>query len=110
MEDLTSPPPTSPSEEKDDTKHGAESLLSFQPVVLLLLLLIVANLTWNNLRPEPTWQYKIESIRDFDFDRSINASGKEGWELVFARRAASSETSTAKPDMLYEIIFKRKAR
>jgi hypothetical protein len=53
--------------------------------------------------PRPTqWQYTIESIPDLRFDAAIGALGKEGWELVFARRAQDSAQNFA-----YECIFKR---
>jgi hypothetical protein len=48
------------------------------------------------------WQYTIKSIPDLRFDEVIGALGKEGWELVFARRAQDHAQSFA-----YECIFKR---
>lgn len=51
------------------------------------------------------WEYKIESIPDRSFDQRINAMGREGWELVFARRA--SDGSDYSPTFSYEMIFKR---
>lgn len=51
------------------------------------------------------WQYKIESVPDRAFDQRINAMGKDGWELVFARRA--SDASDYSPTFSYEMIFKR---
>ena len=51
------------------------------------------------------WEYKIESLPDRSFDQRINAMGREGWELVFARRA--SDGSDYSPSFSYEMIFKR---
>ena len=51
------------------------------------------------------WEYRIESVPDRSFDQRINAMGKEGWELVFARRA--SDGSDYSPTFSYEMIFKR---
>jgi hypothetical protein len=54
------------------------------------------------------WEYKIESLPDRSFDQRINAMGKDGWELVFARRA--SDGSDYSPTFSYEMIFKRPRR
>ena len=51
------------------------------------------------------WEYRIESFPDTAFSSRINAMGKEGWELVFARRA--SDGSDYSPSFSYEMIFKR---
>ena len=51
------------------------------------------------------WEYRIESVPDASFDSRINAMGKDGWELVFARRA--SDGSDYSPTFSYEMIFKR---
>jgi len=51
------------------------------------------------------WEYKIESFPDRSFDQRINAMGKDGWELVFARRA--SDGADYSPTFSYEMIFKR---
>src|SRR6266498_3553997 len=51
------------------------------------------------------WEYRIETVPDLSFDQRVNAMGKDGWELVFARRA--SDGSTYSPVFSYEMIFKR---
>jgi hypothetical protein len=51
------------------------------------------------------WEYRIESFPDRSFDQRINALGRDGWELVFARRA--SDSSDYSPTYSYEMIFKR---
>lgn len=51
------------------------------------------------------WEYKIESFPDRFFDQRMNTMGRDGWELVFARRA--SDGSDYSPTFSYEMIFKR---
>lgn len=78
--------------------------------LVLCLILILSVLSWNSFKPEPKWEYSIESIPDWDFQRKMNSLGQDGWELVFARRASTGPIDTANPDFAYEIILKRKAR
>jgi hypothetical protein len=51
------------------------------------------------------WEYKVTSINDTSFTDEMNELGKEGWELVFARRARDDFGS-----FRYEIIAKRPRR
>ena len=48
------------------------------------------------------WEYKIDSPYDETFESSMNFMGRQGWELVSARRATSKYGSPK-----YEMIFKR---
>lgn len=57
---------------------------------------------------ERSWEYQIVAIPDPIFDTKMNELGKEGWELVSARRA--SDGSTYSPRFSYELILKRPAR
>lgn len=107
MDDLTSPPSTPP---QDDTSFRTKSVFTLWLITLVCLFLIVGLLGWNTLKPEPKWEYQIESVPDWDFTRKVNSLGLEGWELVFARRASSNVIDSEKPDFSYEMIFKRKAR
>jgi hypothetical protein len=79
-------------------------------IALVLLIVIIAIQGWNILRPEPRWEYKIETISDAIFPTQVNSLGSDGWELVFARRATTGPTESEKPIFAYEMIFKRKAR
>src|ERR1044072_4006681 len=54
------------------------------------------------------WEYRIESFPDRSFDQRINTMGRDGWELVFARRA--SDGADYSPTFSYEMIFKRPKR
>jgi GYF domain 2 len=53
----------------------------------------------------PQFEYKIESPDDRAFTRTLDRWGKDGWELVFARRASGSDH-----EMSYEVILKRQVR
>ena len=48
------------------------------------------------------WEYKIDAPYDETFESSMNIMGRQGWELVSARRATSKYGSPK-----YEMIFKR---
>lgn len=52
------------------------------------------------------WEYTIESVPDLTFSQTMDALGKQGWELVFARRAQDSLSDK----FSYECIFKRSVR
>ena len=67
--------------------------------VLLIQLLILIN-----SNSTQKWEYQIISPSDSKFDEKMNEMGNEGWELITARRATSSYSSSAS----YEMIFKRK--
>jgi hypothetical protein len=51
------------------------------------------------------WEYKVESPDDAILDMVLDRSGRDGWELVFARRV-SNEIGSVK----YEMILKRPKR
>lgn len=90
-----------------ETNHlMTKSQGAFIAVLLFLLLGVTA---WKAFSPPPTaWEYKIESIQDSEFTDKTNALGKEGWEVVFARRASDGDSPDGTPPtMLYEMIFKR---
>ena len=53
----------------------------------------------------PGWEYRIESIRDADWQNTMTALGDRGWELATARRAVRGEGESS--EGLYECIFKR---
>ena len=50
------------------------------------------------------YEYAIESIPDLEWGTKAQELGKQGWELVFARRATDSDNN-----YMYECIFKRQA-
>lgn len=52
----------------------------------------------------PSWQYKVESIPDLEWDTMARDLGDSGWEIVSCRRARDDR----KDKMLYECIFKKR--
>jgi hypothetical protein len=74
-------------------------------IALLALNLIFTAIT--TFRGTPTvsqeWEYKTTGIPDSLFDQKMNDLGRQGWELVFARRATVGDIGA-----LYEVIFKRR--
>jgi hypothetical protein len=73
----------------------------------LRLLAVVALLAYDRFGPARVqqWQYMITAPGDAAFDQQMNQLGRDGWELVSARRATSGSgySSTAS----YEMILKR---
>ena len=53
-----------------------------------------------------SWEYKIEHISDSGFEDRMNVLGKQGWEMVTARRSDDNLSSPTG----YEVIFKRPAQ
>ena len=86
--------------------HGFS--LSQDSLIMVTLIGILGILLTNTLigskLGKVAWEYQIESVPDLSFDTTMNELGKEGWELVFARRASNPTTD----DFSYECIFKRK--
>lgn len=80
-------------------------------ILIVLLVILVALSSWtvynSNSPNNEKWEYKIEAIPDTSFDTEINNLGKLRWELVFARRASVSGSTS---EYSYEMIFKRKLR
>ena len=114
---LPTPPPlgesvkpsvaSQPSGAGSDTKRATGGVTAMQGYIIIAILLIglgspiIGALRPTALRVTPKWEYKIESIGDYSFDRVMDELGNEGWELVTARRAINDSTAS------YEMIFKR---
>lgn len=81
-----------------------------QGVAVIVLLCVLVALWGSGVVQTPmlrkSWEYKIFSPRDFNFEMEVNAMGADGWELVSARRATSSDGGSPS----YEMIFKRPVR
>lgn len=75
-------------------------------VVVVINLGVVIALLINGQESEPQkWEYKIEAPQDVLFEIKVNELGREGWELVTARRATGG--SGYGDSASYEMIFKR---
>ncbi len=75
-------------------------------VIALLLLGTLGVQVVSVFQRRNAWEYMITSPSDIDFQRSLDNHGKNGWELVTARRASNSNSLTIK--FSYECIFKRR--
>jgi hypothetical protein len=76
-------------------------------LVFMLLLAVVALLAYDRFGPVRVeqWQYMIVAPDDAQFDQQMNQLGRDGWELVSARRATSGSGYLTSAS--YEMILKR---
>lgn len=98
---------------KEKTFAGTLQELFQRPLVIACLIAVVLIL-WklssiehllDKKATRPQFEYKIKSPDDDKFTTTLDNLGKDGWELVFARRASGENH-----DMNYECIFKRQIR
>jgi hypothetical protein len=75
---------------------GASKLLLKIPLAIICLLAIIFVFS------PAKWEYRVESPSDDFLTLSLNSLGRDGWQLVSARRATSNGKG------IYEMIFKRK--
>lgn len=68
--------------------------------VIAILLLFIVFIIYKPAQ----YEYKIISDKDSDIGLTMNGFGADGWEVISARRATSSDNSGA----VYELIIKRK--
>jgi hypothetical protein len=86
-----------------ENKQPENGTTKFQGFVIIFLLLVGLGMPFfSTLRPVQQWEYMIESPSDYSFSTTMDRYGREGWELVFARRATDSSGHPS-----YECIFKR---
>lgn len=98
----------SSNSQKGNIQRLLYSFSSFRDLVTTVALIgilgtLLANTLIGNKTKAVAWEYQIESVPDLSFDETMGELGKEGWELVFARRAKDAITD----DFSYECIFKR---
>ena len=77
-------------------------MTKLQANIIIVLILVALGFPFLGfLKPEPKWEYKVETPMDAFFTTSMNNYGDDGWELVTARRAKG-----ALDEFGYECIFK----
>lgn len=100
----------------ENTNKTLTAIAAGNLVVTLVLTGLVAKVALNDeptqvqapvkVDVQPTqFEYMVDSIPDLEWGSKAQELGKEGWELVFARRARDSGDK-----FLYECIFQRQAR
>ena len=72
--------------------------------LIAILLVGIGAPFWVFLKPVPQWEYNIVAPSDTMFVSEMDRYGKEGWELVSARRAVDDGEGA------YECILKRPKR
>lgn len=91
---------------QDARTVSPDGITRFQGGVIIFLLLVALGVPFFGLlRPVQQWEYRIESPSDTSFSTMMDQYGREGWELVSARRASDGSGT-----MSYECIFKRPKR
>lgn len=102
---------------KDDMDYPTTPRPVTYGQVLAIIVLMVLALVLPYVRvirpssPPPAlakWEYMIASPPDQEFDERMAGYGREGWELVSARRATSGSGEYSSAG--YEMIFKRPVR
>jgi hypothetical protein len=73
-------------------------------ILLYVCLIIVPLFGWLAAFEPPEYEYRIVIVSDSQWVKDMETAGNNGWDLVFARRASTSESFNA---MAYEMIFKR---
>lgn len=71
-----------------------------------LSVLAICALTAGCTPAVPKWEYRIASPSDEDLQAQLRALGADGWEIVSARRATSSDGG-GRTAASYEMILKR---
>jgi hypothetical protein len=75
------------------------------PFYALLLLILIACLlgvlVYTSVTGAERWEYSVVSLADTELKKEMNEMGREGWELVTARRTSGGS---------YEMVFKRRGR
>lgn len=106
--------------EPDSTAALLEEILAVRSLLLVLCSIVglacagligigvtgILLLAGASKEESPQWEYTVTSPPDAVFTKELNDLGKQGWQLVFARRAIDSLTNEAS----YEVILQRRKR
>ena len=75
-------------------------------LIAILLVIAIGLLAYNTFGPQGAnaqYEYRIEYFKDSSTESGLETLGREGWEVVSARRASSSYSD----DYGYEFILKK---
>lgn len=87
-----------------------KQLVIISTLLSIMLLLQLISTLWMSRTPPallPQWEYRVVAPSDGMFDTEMNRLGKEGWEVISARRATAAGDSNL---VSYEVILKRHAK
>lgn len=76
-------------------------------VIGLLATLLIAgmvNFSVARLPSRPRWEFMLAAPRDEELEKQLDLLGLDGWEVISARRATSSDPTKR---VGYELILKR---
>jgi len=92
---------------------GGATVLNL-PLFCIGAIVLLTGCAPQRVEQAPTkWEYQILDIPDPQLDTQLNTQGALGWEVIYARRADTSEYvnmpghEPLPGDFAYEIIFKR---
>lgn len=85
-------------------------LLGVNAVILAVIasLMMLSTFTVQETVPKAgitKWEYKVDSVKDLEWSSTGNRLGRDGWEIISARRARDSFDNFS-----YECIMKRPLR
>jgi hypothetical protein len=111
--DFDSPTPAKAHAARPAVRSGPRAMTASQGATIIgLLIAVVVQLVVATLRPAmscpPQWEYMIATPDDAAFAERMDGLGRNGWEVVAARRA--SDGLPGSPKFGYEIILKRPRR
>lgn len=98
----TVPAQQKPKKKINNTKIKNKMTKIQANIIIILLMALLGFPFFGFLKPSTKWEYSVESPMDAFFISSMNGYGKDGWELVSARRASGPLGPS------YECILKRK--
>lgn len=93
---------TRPRAEPESGKELSGITRAQGTLIIVFLGALICIQFFSAIRPTPKWEYRIETPSDYSFSNSMNRYGKDGWELVSARRATDALNVAG-----YECIFRR---
>ncbi len=109
----TTTKPTSAATPTAASSSGSSSAVTTGFVGVAILSFLAWKLTaierlLDKKETKPQFEYMVAAPKDYLFDSQMNALGAQGWEVVSARRATSSNEYDRSAS--YEVILKRQIR